>query len=337
MYPNDCMALLLFFTITREIRYSFYFLPEKLFLTPMNNAARTVLICILFFSRQFAFAQTQEEWARTVNWDGVSHWSKYIITQPGHMGPNALPVPFISNGSTDSITFAGTSFSYHTMKGDRVKDWALFGNYCLVKDRVSIDISYKPVEWFTTSDTLKKQRHVYYQNYYDRHARGDVHLNVNIRLLKRWEKAIQLALRIGTRYPASSGLGAARFTDGMGYFFDVSYGKPLSPSLKWIGMAGFYVWQLNGDSHRQNDAFLFGNGLEWNRDGWRLQGYVAGYLGYLFNSGDKPIVLRSHVEKRVANASFLFRFQQGIQDFKYSSFELGGKYFLKYRKPVAVK
>lgn len=303
----------------------------------MNTATRSFILFLLLLTGKKTIAQTQEEWARTVNWDGVSHWSKYIITQPKYMGPNALPVPYIGNGTTDSNSYVGTSLSYHSMKGDKVKDWSIFGNYCLVKDLISIDISYEPVEWYRTSDTIKKQRHVYYQNYYDKHARGDVHLNVNIRLLKKWEKTIQLALRIGTRYPASSGMGAARYTDGMGYFFDVSYGKPLSPALTWIGMAGFYVWQLNGDSHRQNDAFLFGNGLEWNKNGWKMQGYVAGYLGYLFNSGDKPIVLRTHTEKRFKKASLLLRLQQGMQDFKYSSVELGAKLYLDWQPPGMAK
>ncbi len=303
----------------------------------MNTASRLVVMHFLLLAGLKTTAQTQEEWARTVNWDGISHWSKYIITQPKYMGPNALPVPFIGNGSTDSNSYVGTSFSFYSMKGDKVIDWSLYGNYCLVKDLISIDISYEPVEWYRTSDTLKKQRHVYYQNYYDKHARGDVHLNVNLRLLKKWEKTIQLALRIGTRYPASSGLGAARYTDGMGYYFDVSYGKPLSSTLKWIGMAGFYVWQLNGDSHRQNDAFLFGNGLEWNKNGWRMQASVAGYLGYLFNSGDKPIVLRTHTEKRFKKAGLLLRLQQGVQDFKYSSVELGAKLYLDSKPPGFAK
>ncbi len=303
----------------------------------MNTATRYVFLLVILLSGQMTIAQTQEEWARTVNWDGISHWSKYIITQAKYMGPNALPVPFISNGTTDSNSYAGTSLSFHSMKGDKAKDWSVYGNYCLVKDLISIDISYEPREWFRTSDTLKKQRHVYYQNYYDKHARGDVHLNVNIRLLKKWEKTIQLALRIGTRYPASSGLGAARYTDGMGYFFDVSYGKTLSPSLKWIGMAGFYVWQLNGDSHRQNDAFLFGNGLEWNKNGWKIQAYVAGYLGYLFNSGDKPVVLRAQAEKKINKTGLLLRLQQGIHDFKYSSVELGAKFYLDCKPPGIAK
>jgi hypothetical protein len=281
------------------------------------------------FITENAKAQTKQQWAQTVNWDGISHWSKYIITQPKFTGPNALPVPFIGNGSTDSNTYAGITGHFHFMKGDRAQNIALYGNYCLVKDVVSLDIAYIPVEFYRMSDTLKKERHVYYTHYYDNVARGDVILNVNIRLLKKWEKDIQLAIRIGYRYPAGSDLETARYTDGMGYYFDISFGKPLSSSLKWIGMAGFYVWQLNGDGHRQNDALLFGSGVEWNKNGWKFQGYGAGYLGYLFRSGDKPIVLRASAEKRYKNTALLMRMQHGVQDFKYSSIELGIKYFFK--------
>lgn len=289
---------------------------------------KKLLIAFLFLIATGVQAQTLQQWAQTVNWDGVSHWSKYIITTPAHMGANALPVPPIGNGSIDSITYAGMSFSYHTMKGDRSQDISLHGNYCIVKNYISADISFEPVEFYQTSDTVKKQRHVYYKNYYDNKARGDVHLNFNIKILRRLEDKLQLVLRVGYRYPASSGLGSARYTDGMGYFFDISYGKPLSKQLRLIGMAGFLCWQMNGDGHRQNDAFLFGSGLEWNKNGWRFQGYGAGYLGYMHDSGDKPIVLRASLEKRYSKASWLLRLQQGINDYKYTSVEVGGKWFI---------
>lgn len=292
-----------------------------------------IIILISVLTGTKALTQTQEEWARNVNWDGVSHWSKYIITTPANMGPNALPVPFIGNGRIDSQTYFGSSLSMHAMKGDRSTDVSLYGNYCIVKDVVSVDISYEPVEFYRTSDALKKQRHVYYENYYDKKARGDVHLNLNYRILRQFEKTIQLVLRIGYRYPASSGLQSARYTDGMGYYFDVSFGKTLNRNLRWIGMAGFYCWQMNGDGHRQNDAFLFGSGLEWNKNGWHIQGYGAGYLGYMLNSGDKPIVLRSHIEKRFNKAGLLLRLQQGVHDFRYSSAELGVKFFMNRQAP----
>lgn len=45
----------------------------------MSNMPRVPVIIFFLlplFTGTIAKAQTQEEWARTVNWDGVSHWSK---------------------------------------------------------------------------------------------------------------------------------------------------------------------------------------------------------------------------------------------------------------------
>lgn len=253
------------------------------------------------------------------------------------MGPNALLVPFLGNGSVDSNNYVSATGHFHFMKGDKTQNIALYGNYCLVKDVVSVDIAYVPVEFYQMSDAVKKERHVYYTHYNSSSAKGDVYLNGTVKLLKKWEKNIQLALRFGFRLPSSNRLEAARFTDNMGYYTDISFGKPLSPSLKWIGMAGIYVWQLTGDGHRQDDAFLFGTGMEWNKNGWKLQGYAAGYLGYIHNSGDKPVVLRTHTEKRFGNTGILLRLQQGLNDFEYSSVELGAKFFFNQKPPVAVR
>jgi hypothetical protein len=60
----------------------------------------------------------------------------------------------------------------------------------------------------------------------------------------------------------------------------------------------------------------------------RLQTYVAGYLGYMLHGGDKPIVFRTTLEKKLKRNVLLFGFQQGLKDFKYTSIEAGMKYHL---------
>jgi hypothetical protein len=266
-------------------------------------------------------------WAQSVKWDGISHWSRYMITQPGYLGPNAMPVPRIGNGSLDSISSIAVTGNLHFSKGDNTQNITLYANYALVKNVISFDAMWVPYEHFTLSHQVKTSRHVFSQFYYDRHAIGDIILNTNFQLLNKWRKNIQLALRIGYRFPAGTGFGLARTTDGPGYNFDLSFGKPFkNSSLKWIGMLGFYSWQIVSDRHRQDDAFLFGNGLEWNSKTWRLQTYVAGYIGYLENSGDKPVVFRATAEKKLKRSSLLLGFQQGLHDFKYSSAEIGAKY-----------
>ena len=178
------------------------------------------------------------------------------------------------------------------------------------------------------SQAIKEKRHVFSHFFYDQEATGEVILNTNLQLLNKWREHIQLALRLGYRFPTSSGFGTARYSDGPGYYFDLSFGKPLGHSgFKLAGMLGFYSWQIQSDGHQQDDAFLFGGGVEWNKKQWRIQSHIAGYLGYLKNSGDKPVVARLGIEKKLKRTALLLKFQQGLHDFAYTTAEVGINYF----------
>lgn len=273
-------------------------------------------------------AQTFDRWAQVVGWDGVSHWSKYMIHMPAYQGPNSLPVPRITNGSIDSSFSVTAAGQFHFSEGDKTQNILIGANYCLLKDRISFDLAWVPYERYTMSQLTKEKRHVFVQFFDDQEAAGEIHLNTNIQLLNKWRKDIHLALRVGYRFPCGSGFGAARYTDAPGYYFDLSFGKVIGQSpLKWIGMAGFYSWHIESDQHNQDDAFLFGSGLEYNRRSLKMQAYVAGYLGYLEKSGDKPVVFRAQAEKKLRRFSLLAGFQHGLHDFGFTSMELGGKYF----------
>lgn len=289
-----------------------------------------LLFCFCLEVSFSAFSQTPQQWAQTVNWDGVTHWSRYINMIPGKMGPNALPVPQVGNGSLDSNYWVAMTGQFHSRPGETSQSIVLYCNLPLVKDVITLDVSYLPVEFYRMSDSLKRERHVYYEFYNDKTAGGDVYLNLNIKLFKKWEKKIQLAFRAGYRYPASSGFGASRFTDDMGYYLDLSAGKPLGmKGWKLIGMAGFYCWQIDRNDLRQDDAFLFGGGVEMKRNNWQFQTTFSGYLGYLEDQGDKPILYRASLEKKFSKTAFLLKFQQGLHDFKYTTGEIGLKKFFK--------
>jgi hypothetical protein len=289
---------------------------------------RFFLLLGIVLSSAVARSQTWEWWANLVKWDGVSPWQHYLITAPKYLGPNALPVPFITNGSIDSVNALGVSGAFHFSEGDNTQNIVLYGNYCLVKNVISFDASYIPYEHYTMSHAIKEERHVFSHYYYDTKAHGDLHLNMNINLLNKWRKHIQLAGRLGYRYPTSSGIGTARFIDAPGYYLDISFGIPFRnhPSFKWIGMAGLYSWQTNLAGKRQDDAFLFGGGLEFNKKSFRIQSYVTGYLGYMESYGDKPVVFRTGIEKRWNHFIVFLRFQEGLHDFEYTSIESGLKY-----------
>ncbi len=277
-----------------------------------------------------SYSQTFDRWAQVVGWDGITHWSRYMIGMPDYLGPNAMPVPRIGNGTIDSTFSVAATGQLHFSKGDNTQNINLYANYCLVKDKISVDLIWVPYERYTMSTAIKEKRHVFVHFFNDQEAAGEVQFNTTIQLLNKWRKDIQLALRMGYRFPCGSGFGAARYADVPAYYFDLSFGKRIGQSpLKWIGMLGFYSWQIESAEHNQDDAFLFGSGLEWGTKKLKVQSYVAGYLGYLKKSGDKPVVFRTQAEKQFNRTSILLSFQKGLHDFAFTSVEFGAKYRIK--------
>lgn len=283
------------------------------------------LLIIILLMPLFSFSQTFEKWKALVNWDGTTYWWKYLTISPKYFGPNALTIPFINNGSIDSVNSLAVTGNFHFSKGDNTQNIALYGNYTTKSNTIAVDVQFVPYEQFTLSQAKKDERKIYYESYYDKATVGDVLVNTTVQLFKKQRAHFHLALRIGLRLPSGGGQGSARYADVPGYWIDLGGALPLSNEWKWVSMAGFYVWQTNSDVLRQDDALLCGTGLEWNKGNFRLQNYFAAYFGYKRN-GDDPIVYRMSAEKRNKNITWILRFQQGLQDFYYSSFETGIKY-----------
>jgi hypothetical protein len=283
---------------------------------------RKILIIGLNFFSLLLHGQTHEKWVSLVNWDGVSHWSKYITYSSRYMGPNALPVPDMGNGSVDTVNSVGAGGFFHFSNGDNVQNLKLSANYCLPHEKISFQLTWIPVEIFHTSLSRKNERKVYYRNFNDKTAGGDIMLNSTVQLLNRMRKHIHLALRLGYRFPSSGAVGAARYTDAPGYYFDLSAARvlPANPNWKLMMMGGFYVWQMN--TYGQNDAFLCGVGTEYNNKKWRWQLYSSGYFGWIKN-GDDPVVIGTGLERKMKNITCVFGIRQGLHDVIYSTAELG--------------
>ncbi|MEL7122692.1 MAG: hypothetical protein AAFO07_24810, partial [Bacteroidota bacterium] len=126
--------------------------------------------------------------------------------------------------------------------------------------------------------------------------------------------------------------GAARFTDAPGYFFDVNFGQSLIKNekidLKIIGMLGMYIWQTNDDVLFQNDAFLYGLGLQLESEKCLLQTDFSGFTGYKEN-GDRPAAINFSFEKTSTNIHPLLGVRIGLEDLLYNTFQLGVKYVMK--------
>lgn len=293
----------------------------------MNRVFLKLILLLLCFHPLYTRAQAHERWADIVKWDGVTNWRNYLIYAPGYLGPNALPVPDMSNGTADTLNNISVHFAFHSGTGDKTKNWRMRATYCFLKSKMSADISWIPVEFFEVSPQIKDKRHVYYTGYNDTKAKGDVHVNLTLQILNRWRKDVHLAVRAGFRYASSSSVDAARFTDAPGYHFDLSAAKPLfNDRFKLIAMAGIYIWQLNTEG--QNDAILYGGGCEYNYRNWRFMAACRGYSGYRHN-GDQPMVISSSLEKQFERISIILNLQEGLRDYDFTSVETGIRYNFK--------
>lgn len=281
----------------------------------------------LFFAGRLS-AQGHDWWANNVNWDGHTHWSRYIVSSPRYMGPNALPIPLQNNGHIAPQNEFRLTGNYHFTEGDQTLNPRLFFQYVLVQDLISFELNMVPFEYFSMSHDIKTERKVFHIFYNSKYAVGDVYLHTDIQLLKAEKHFTDARLRIGYRFPSASMQGAARYTDAPGYYFDVGVGKAFAknkfqirPSL----MLGFYVWQTNRSDQFQDDAFLFGTAIEATWENFQVQSSFRGYLGYL-NDGDRPGTIDLQIERKMHDLKLILGGGLGLWDNLYNRLELGAAY-----------
>ena len=283
-----------------------------------------VLIPAILLLTLTAEAQTQEEWEQNVNWDGVSHWSEFLIFSPRFSGPNAMPVPLTSTGKVTNSSFVSLGGHYQGLAGDRTGNLTFYAGHTFLKNRISIDVFMVPIEVYKLSDQRKIERNVYFENFDKKTAIGDLYINTNVQLFNEKQHAVDVAIRIGVK-TASSGLdNPARFIDSPGYYFDGSLGRTFSEGSAQIRpflMLGFFAWQTNDEALRQNDAFLYGLGTSVYVSDWTFVQTLRGYSGY-HDIGDKPVVLRTSVRKKQGRFGFNINYQYGIRHYRYHGLEL---------------
>ncbi|MFK7899148.1 MAG: hypothetical protein AB8B61_00175 [Cyclobacteriaceae bacterium] len=309
----------------------------------MKHLLLSLLHFLLLSSASCIFAFTPPDplylwWEQNVDWYTYSHHSEYITMSSDKMGPNALPVPNMRNGSIDTVSYIALGGTYHHYTPDPTQNITLYVNYPVIKNFISVDLDFLIQEFYNSKITqashdLKTERNVFHEHYYDKNAVGDVNFQVNFQFSQQEKAGVDFMGTVSYRFASSANVSAARFIDAPGYFFSLSLGKKLIQKedyyLKMISNVGFLVYQTNDEQHSQNDAFYYAGGVEANYKGWRLTNSIEGYYGY-FGNGDRPLLFRSSVRKNWDKLVTSLRFQTGVQDFRYNSFELVFGYKLDF-------
>ncbi len=287
------------------------------------------ILFIIFFSISLqSFSQSYIWWNKINNWDGITNWYKYLIFSPKYMGPNALPVPEIKNGTLNYHTNFQLYYENQSFSGDNTNDLFTKLHFPLFSDRVALDISIVPIEFYKMDTITRDIRH---ERDFDGKgfSYGDFYVATYIQLIKDKKYFPDVLLTINLKTASGNNIEAARYTDSPGYFFDLSFGKKYKlnsvffRALQPFAMFGFYCWQTNLDNHFQDDAFLYGLGFSFLLKNIEISNQFGGYIGYL-NNGDKPAVYRFILQTKTSSfVNYKLQVQRGLHDFLYTSIRIG--------------
>jgi len=308
----------------------------------MKRSGIYIWFVLFFLFVQQGQAQSDLWWNKQQDWNSVTPWECYLILSPAYMGPNALPVPFSEKGIVGDRSYIRFYSDYYHQQGDVTYDGGLKFYVPIIRRIVAIEGWGIVQEHYRMSEALAEQRRARDQHPHGT-AFGDAYFATVVSILRN--KPLDVALRIGLKTASGGKLRDARYTDSPGYFFDISAGKlwqlSKNHSLRAHIMFGFYCWQLDMSVQRQDDAELFGSGIDYNFNHFSIDASVDGYSGYFGNKPiyieeknrtvefkDRPIVFRLGFSHSFHQWKVGVRYQDGLRDFDYKSIQLRLTYFL---------
>ena len=294
---------------------------------------RKLLLHLLLLQSTFCLSQDYEWWNVKHNWDGVTPWRRYIILSPAYLGPNALPVPDIKDGALTPGAHFEFSLERHFSNGDKTENLYTKLFIPLFSDRVGLNSWIVPLEHYkmdTLTRDIRRARDFDGEGF----SGGDFYIGTYIQLVKGHKHIPDILITLNMKTASGTQLAAARFTDSPGYFLDMSVGKEIPvnravlKSLRPYVMIGFYSWQVTDKDIQQDDALLYGAGLNMLFSKMELINSWGGYRGFL-NNGDRPMVYRVILQtKRQEKVNYKLMFQRGLNDFSYTTLSIGCRFIL---------
>jgi hypothetical protein len=295
----------------------------------MIGMKNTVSLFLLIVLSTTCFAQEIDFswWNNKANWDGISRWQNYLTISPAFMGPNALPVPQVKQGTMPESSFK-LAYDVHT-GAENTQNVFTELHVPLFSERVGLNFQLVPFEYYSM-DTIIRDLRLARERDGEGTSVGDLYIGTYIQLIKDHRYLPDVLLTINLRTASGNNLGATRYTDSPGYFFDMSFGKNIKfgneafiKSIRPYAMGGLYVYQTNRTDYPQNDCFLYGFGTDVSFNKLVLIQSFSGYSGYI-NNGDSPFIYRAGLRTKFKRkVNYEFRFQKGINDFPYISYRIG--------------
>lgn len=250
------------------------------------------------------------------------------LIAPAYFGPNAFPVPEMSDGTTSGslrVELAGDYYAGYA--GDKTADLFARVQIPLFTDRVNLSVWMPVMEWYRYS--LERQRECRLQDttVMSGSEAGDVYITTDIQVLRERKYAPSIVVRAALRTASGGGYPKARYYDGPGYWFDATFGKTVNLkndwSLHFAAAGGFLCWQT--DNGRQNDAIMYGVQARVRWTYLSATAEWAGYTGWEI-AGDRPMILRGTIRGHIKGFEPYISYQWGIRDYPFHQIRCGVVY-----------
>ena len=250
---------------------------------------------------------------------------------PAFFGPNAFPVPEMSNGLTSSsLRVEVAADGYWGYDKSRTADLFARVRVPLFTRWANLTVWMPVYEWYSQADGTGS-------------GAGDVYLTTDIQILhNEWFHSgntrfiPQMVVRLGLKTASGEQFSRARHYDCPGYFFDLTMGQtiPLGQvSLRFAGSVGFLCWQT-ADA-RQNDAVMYGLQANLSHRYFSLLAEWGGYAGWE-RHGDAPMVIKVRAAGMIKGFEPFVQYQYGIKDYPFHQLRVGLAYSFNVLKKKSV-
>jgi hypothetical protein len=254
---------------------------------------------------------------------------------PAYFGPNALPVPEVTDGKIPEHTLLGFSTDYSFGYGDNTIGLRLDAEIPLLPKFVSLKSWFVFYEKYWLTPSVCQIRNIF-PPVYTGWAIGDVYVQTRISVLKEKKNCPQIILATTLKTASGGGFQQRRYHDTPGYYFDASISKSfpvntkLLTDIRIVANVGFLCWETTGST--QNDAPMYGINLLFSNSFLTFENQIGGYFGWM-NNGDHPLTYRTKLTYNYKFFNVFFQYQYGIMDFPYHQIRLGFFTFISKLTP----
>ena len=263
---------------------------------------------------------------------GLSDMSEPTKIAPAYFGPNAFPVPEMSDGTT-SARWKAEIFTDHFF--GTMSDWRddytadIFARLTipLFSPRVNLVLWGPLYEFFHSGPSVNTYRRLAFPGNIDYHTPGDIYVSTDFQTLVQSKHGLDMTMRATLKSASGDRYEYARYYDSPGYFFDASFGREFLfsdiMSLRVALSGGFLCWQT--DNGRQNDAVMYGVLASLETGPVVLTSHFGGYVGWE-QDGDAPMTVRVDAKWGIGDFAVGVGWQMGLVDWPFHQFRMGVEY-----------